>query len=354
MPSRKGFGIEGAMHPRSATFVMCLCVPLLAGVAQAAAIDVELIAGAIVGKGKPALVLTLNRPVANIELSLIGEPGPNVRQSTGPLKAFAKKRFDFDIPMGTVSFAGQLEVTYPDKTTATMPLKFAVELSPPFEIKTSKAELNLAEAELHFTMTRAAGRCEHEILVENQPLITGVTNFSGQAAGTPLLLTWKKHGEDDLVLKIRLICWDATGAFYTDPPTELLPWSLEIPHEEVNFASGKWDILNTEQPKVDRALQEITTAARRYGQLLDVQLYVIGYTDTVSDNASNLTLSINRARAIAEYFRKKGVRIAIFYTGFGEERLAVPTPDNTDEIQNRRVRYIIGQEQPEPAVWKKL
>jgi len=73
-----------------------------------------------------------------------------------------------------------------------------------------------------------------------------------------------------------------------------------------------------------------------------MQLYVAGHTDTVGTSASNRKLSLARARAIATYFKSKGLRIPIAFAGFGEDVLLVKTADETDERRNRRVDYVLG------------
>ena len=85
---------------------------------------------------------------------------------------------------------------------------------------------------------------------------------------------------------------------------------------------------------------------RKYKQWADVKLYILGHTDTVGANASNRTLSFNRAKSIGGSFRRKGVRIPILYDGFGEDALLVQTADETDEPKNRRADYILSVESP--------
>ena len=74
----------------------------------------------------------------------------------------------------------------------------------------------------------------------------------------------------------------------------------------------------------------------------------------------NLGLSQKRALSIARRFRKMGFRYPIFYQGFGERGLKVPTPDETDEPRNRRAEYVLAAEPPPIDVpgaatrWKRL
>jgi hypothetical protein len=86
--------------------------------------------------------------------------------------------------------------------------------------------------------------------------------------------------------------------------------------------------------------------------LTGLSLRVEGYTDTVNDTTSNLTLSANRASSVIQELKNPtsgtlppnvggGIPGSKFNPtngkGYGETRLSIPTPDETDERRNRRV-----------------
>jgi outer membrane protein OmpA-like peptidoglycan-associated protein len=129
--------------------------------------------------------------------------------------------------------------------------------------------------------------------------------------------------------------------------TEYFAWQEEMRRQD-------------EQAKLDESISKALDAIRKFGKFADVTLFVAGHTDTVGPTGSNRTLSLNRARSIAAYFRKKGVTIPIRYEGFGEAALAVGTDDEVDDPRNRRAQYIIAIETPRlsngrlPAKWQKL
>jgi outer membrane protein OmpA-like peptidoglycan-associated protein len=78
-----------------------------------------------------------------------------------------------------------------------------------------------------------------------------------------------------------------------------------------------------------------------------VSQYVAGYTDTVGSTADNQALSERRARAIADYFVKRGLTgMPIYARGFGEGALAVKTADDVPEAKNRRALYIVSSFMP--------
>jgi outer membrane protein OmpA-like peptidoglycan-associated protein len=75
---------------------------------------------------------------------------------------------------------------------------------------------------------------------------------------------------------------------------------------------------------------------------MKMKLYIAGHTDTVGDSPKNRKLALDRAVAIARYFKKQGIAIPIAVAGFGEDVLKVKTADNTDERGNRRADYVLG------------
>jgi outer membrane protein OmpA-like peptidoglycan-associated protein len=165
--------------------------------------------------------------------------------------------------------------------------------------------------------------------------------FHGEPAGTPLTVEWPESSGK--VLKIAIKAYD-TETFFDG--VELFPWQIDIPHQEVNFDTGKWDVRPSEKSKLEDSYSKIQDAVLKYGTLAKIKLFIAGHTDTVGTNESNRTLSLNRARSIGSYLRNRGISIPIQYEGFGEEALLVPTPDNTDEEKNRRAEYIISVENP--------
>ena len=327
---------------------LALLLPPLA--ASADDIEVGLIGKALVGKDKPALVLKANKAVKRAHAKLEGA-GRTFHLRSDGIKAGRSVDLTFDAPKGTHRYSGTLTVEFVDGTGGEMPLSFDATVGGPPKLEVPYERLDLKASSLELAMDASAGKCEYEVLFDGKPDRTGVREFGGEAPGTWLRVGWQPHGADDVVLRIGLTCFDRDG-YYTK--LELFPWKLAIPHEDVTFATGKAEIEPAEAPKLDRALADIDTAIRRYGRVIKVRLFVAGHTDTVGDHESNRALSRARAQAIAAYFRKHGVSVPILYAGFGEDRLAVSTPDETDERQNRRAEYTISVEEPIRTSWTKL
>ncbi len=175
-----------------------------------------------------------------------------------------------------------------------------------------------------------------------------------------LSFNWRS---DDDVFMLFLRGEDEYGRFAEH---KLVPWSVEIPHSEINFDSGKAIVKPGESPKIDEALavlfhelEAIERANKAVHGTLQPKLYIVGFTDTVGPTGSNDVLSNDRAKAIAKYFYDRGVWVEIHYGGRGERALRVQTPDNFDEVRNRRALYLVALQPPSsggdiPAHWSKL
>ena len=146
--------------------------------------------------------------------------------------------------------------------------------------------------------------------------------------GEVVLLDVKVHGEN---------AW--AGFTYS-------PWFLDIPHDDVLFESNSADIPATETHKLQATLRDLHEVLEKYGEMVPVKLYIAGCTDTVGDGGHNQDLSLRRARAISQWLQQSGYDHPIYYYGFGERFLAVPTGDGVDEARNRRVLYLVGANPP--------
>jgi outer membrane protein OmpA-like peptidoglycan-associated protein len=232
-------------------------------------------------------------------------------------------------------------------------LALAAAAGTPLRIEVDRARVDLPGHKLEVRMNHRAGRVELKVFgpTGEAPLVDRSEDFAGRPAGEPLVVTWPDPGGE--VARLDLRAYDADG-YYVG--VALIPWSVTIPHEEVNFATDSATITAAESPKLEGSLKLISDALARHHNLGPIKLFIAGHTDTVGAPAYNLRLSQRRAQAIAGWFRKHGLRLPIFYEGFGEQSLLVATPDETDEVRNRRVDYILAVEEPAlkgaRAAWK--
>lgn len=105
----------------------------------------------------------------------------------------------------------------------------------------------------------------------------------------------------------------------------------------VYFPSGSWALT----PQAEQALTPLARALNS-PQLIQYRFRIEGHTDTVGDPRSNQILSERRAATVRAYLiqRWSVAPERLQATGFGENQLLVPTPDETSNPSNRRVQVL--------------
>jgi outer membrane protein OmpA-like peptidoglycan-associated protein len=236
----------------------------------------------------------------------------------------------------------------------------AVASPAPIHVAYDTAHLDLDKHVLQFKPSRAVTEATLTAIGEDgSELGTGSATYT-DAPTDWLAITWKQPPNTKvMMLKLRVAAADGAAT-----NVQLVPWSVSVEHEDVNFKTDSAALEPDEAAKLDASLAKIKDVVAHAEKFMKVQLYIAGHTDTVGPSAKNRKLSFDRAVAIGKYFRSKGLAIAIAVAGFGEDVLKVPTPDNTDERANRRADYVVGPVGGQPpfggaylkakATWKKL
>jgi outer membrane protein OmpA-like peptidoglycan-associated protein len=224
------------------------------------------------------------------------------------------------------------------------------------QIEIDRSKVDIEHHRLEVQMNRPAARVEVKVFGENKEILAEETvTPRNSSAGEPILVRWTQPDQTPIAL-IEIRGWDTEDNWVG---VAIIPWSVNIPHEEVNFETDSATIRKTEVRKLQESLSRINSALERYRQLGKIQLFIAGHTDTVGTPAYNFDLSRRRAQSIAGWFVKNGLTIPVAFEGFGETALLVETKDEVDEPRNRRVDYILAIEPPvnkkgRPAAWKYL
>lgn len=323
--------------------------------AAADAVSVGLNGRAQIGKSLPYLEIAIHEPIAGFKVHLTRSDGKTLDLKGGG-RPGQVRRIELQQPEGKFHYTGELTVVFKSSEPASMPLDFDAELWGPLKLTLDKKDVDLVNRTVKLRANRPVVKAAVQVVMDTGAVaMDREIPIDNDTAGAPFEISWPK--DEKRVMKIAIRAYDASTFF---DGVEIFPWQVDIPHEEVNFDSGQWDIRADEEPKLEQSLQRIGEAVRKYGHLANLRLYIAGHTDTVGTEASNRTLSLNRARAIGAWFRKHGLRVPIFYEGFGEQALLVSTADETDEPKNRRAEYIIAVEEPTlartpfPPNWRKL
>lgn len=326
---------------RTALCALALLTPALASAGND--LEVELQPSVQVGGGQPLLIVVARNPLESVRLDLRrSTDGRRLRSRVGPLRR--GDRHAFPLPLkgpGEARYTGTLKATT-GSGEGSMPIDVGVRMLPPLTIRVEADDLNLEARTLTFLPSRPVERVELSVMSD-----TGAPLGSTEQEVTPdesgkILVTWDQ--EPGRVFRISIKAFDADGLYGGHA---LFPWRVQIPHQEVVFETGKAVIRPSEIKKLKASLRELQAQLSRYGKLASgVKVFVAGHTDTVGDRKSNQLLSERRARAIGRWFRSNGIRVPMRYAGVGEDWLLIKTPDETDEVRNRRAEYIVAIDAP--------
>ncbi|HLK37787.1 MAG TPA: OmpA family protein [Polyangiaceae bacterium] len=210
------------------------------------------------------------------------------------------------------------------------------------QIAIDKSKVDLALHHLEVKASHDLAKLTLKVTGESGATLADVTReFSSYPAGKALVVEWQPSS-DEPVVRIEVFVYDQDGYY---KGVALTPWTVTIPHEEVNFKHDSAAIEDSEKPKLEASFVKVTEALARHPEI-HVTLFIGGHTDTVGDAGYNLRLSRLRAQAIAKWFRQRGLKIPIAFEGFGESALLVKTADEVDEPRNRRVDYILSVDEP--------
>jgi outer membrane protein OmpA-like peptidoglycan-associated protein len=299
---------------------------------------------------KPSITVTATEAVTGLQLDIERqEDHRSFHVKAGPLKVGDKTELQIgDGKAGRAHWKGKLivraasgestsEVTFESNTGAA---------GGGLKIGYDRAHLDLEHERLQFTVSRPAATARLLVVTDDGAELPGEErSIAGQRAGQWISIDWKPTASAVLRLELTVKTVDGDAVI-----ARLVPWSVSIPHEEVVFASGEATIQPSEEKKLDASYQKIVGTidkVRKHEPNLDVRVYIAGHTDTVGSAEDNRKLSQARAKAIARWFRDRGLPMPLYYAGFGEDQPKVKTADNVDEPRNRRVDYVVGVEEPQ-------
>lgn len=308
------------------------------------------------GANQPALIVNNSRAIKKLDVTLTDERGKKQTLRAASLGAGSRKTLTFKQGEGTSSYKASLAVVWGDGEADTFSLDFQATRVGKLALDVKSEDVDLDHMKLQARANNPATAIELVITGESGEVIwSGREAFDPPAApGTNLAIAWDSPPEKILTMQLKV--HDVAG-FWVG--LKITPFTIDIPHESLVFDSGSSAIRPDQAPKLEATWALIQDALQKHGTLLQLKLFIAGYTDTVGDKASNRALSASRAASIAGWFRKRGLRIPIYYAGYGEEVLAKPTPDETEEQANRRAKYILSSHTPSGAElprndWKPL
>ncbi len=341
------------MMRRAVVIALVLTVPLTA-MADSEMLGLQIRAKVQIGGDKPAFVITPQIGIKSLKIALKNQAtGRTTTLRTGRVGRGRTKALGWKQGVGTQKWEATFHAQWAkgDKDTWTITLESTV--YPKIQSNVRKSDVNLDDRSITVRLNQPAARVDLKVWGDDAKVFhEDSTDFEDMDAGQDLEVTWEQP-DGVGVLKIELKVWSTFGFWIG---TEISPFEVDIPHDDVEFDFGKSNVRPSEAPKIDATMEMLNKMLRRYGSLVKLQLYVAGFTDSVGSKASNQSLSEQRARSIGAYFRRKGIKVPIYFKGFGETHQAVKTPDETKEARNRRAVYKLSAGTPRElgGAWRRL
>lgn len=311
------------------------------------------------GQGLPQVYIQANEDFRKLDLICERSDGQTVTMSAGSVKRGSKTTFDLKQPEGELSYDCEARGYYgsSDEEYFDLYFRFDAFLGGGLGIEVPREQIDLKSMSLTARSDRVIGAAHLTVTSPDGIVFDEDCDVGTNDAGDDLYMDWHGASGTRDVLKLDVKLTDRWGFYAFE---EIFPWSLEIPHEDINFDTNEHAIRTDEQRKIDSAYDEMGAIVGRYSKYVEVRLYIAGYTDTVGNPGDNQGLSERRARSIAQAFRTRGFSGPIYYQGFGEAALAVPTEDGVDMEANRRAVYVLASRPPVPSPefprgnWRKL
>lgn len=301
---------------------------------------------------QPAFMVTPSLPLAHL-LVEVSAGGEVYTFEQADLPAGQTVRFSWErnpsVTNADVYVLGEFAAGHTEQVQIPIAYDYGGQLT----IDLSTANADLQQKTLTVRASAAVERAEVVAYGERRSVLSR-DEISLNSGPGDIVIPWQGDARDVVLLDVTLHAGNSWSSFTYSP------WFLDIPHEDVLFASDSAEIPEAENWKLEATLRELQDVLDKYGDVVPVQVYIAGCTDTVGNAAHNKDLSLRRARAIATWLRGHGYSNPLYYHGYGESFLAVSTGDGVDEPANRRVLYMVAANPPPassgipPAQWRPL
>ncbi len=209
---------------------------LLPAVALAQTVEMQLHNEVPAGQ-KPSLTVKPAVPVTRLQLSLTRDDGKSFAAEHGPLRVGQSATLGFgDSRGGHFEWKGKLVAIFPDGNRESFELVFKSATTGDLKVTYARDHLDLEAHRLDVRLSRPAARAELAVIADDGQVIGGgLTTFHGEPAGSWLRIGWTPTRAAN-VLRLELRATSSDGLTTT---VRLTPWTVGVPHDEVNFEFGK-------------------------------------------------------------------------------------------------------------------
>ena len=301
---------------------------------------------------QPMLSVTVPRAVSSIWIQ-IDAGGQTWDFERSGLSAGAQMKVNWDRNPAVTEALATIRCEFVDGYVEAVQVPVSYSYAGRLEVDLSRASADVEKRTVSVSVSQRVDKADITAFGERKVVLDQRTVEISDGPGQ-ISIPWIGDAADVVLIDVKLHAGNAWAGFTYSP------WFLNIPHEDVVFETGSWEVVSAEEHKLHSLKQKLERVVEKYGSVVDVQLYIGGCTDTVGSVASNQSLSQQRARSIGSWLASNGETIPIYFYGFGENWLAEETGDGVDNAVNRRAVYMGGANPPPasagvpPARWSRL
>lgn len=292
-------------------------------------------------KGYPSFSFTPDKRIADLKVIIKKEGKIFIKKNYKNIAKGVKKIIKLKQKEGQINYTISIKGSHFDEESIEDSFEMKGVRVKPIKLFFKASDVDVENQDVKFDASREITKVEVTIYNTQKKEIYKKETEINPPSKKGINVTWDKLNDE--ILTININAYDKWNYW---SGMNINPFSVHIPHKEIEFASGKWGVDKKEMPKMKDSYKKVDDAIKKYGKALKLKLYITGYTDTVGDKNSNLRLSEKRARSIALTFKKLGLKIPVYYQGFGESVLRKATKDEVDEVRNRRAIYILSSQSP--------
>lgn len=126
---------------------------------------------------------------------------------------------------------------------------------------------------------------------------------------------------------------DKSKPFLMDVPMQPIDTGSVIELKNVFFETAKFDLKPESKAELNKLVAFLNSNKTMHGELS-------GHTDNVGEKKMNMTLSLNRAKAVYDYLVANGIDAKrLTYKGFGDTRPKVKNDSDANRAINRRTEF---------------
>jgi hypothetical protein len=240
---------------------------------------------------------------AHVEVRIDGAAGPT--RALAKLDAGASRSVTWPAKAGSHECEVRVVGTREGLPFDTL-VRARVDVVAPLEVKLAPKDVDLRKRQLRFFTSSGVSFAELSLYdLDGKAVHKATTRFEPRAHKQGYALTWPELAQLPARIGLRVFATDDT---WTD--VEWSPLEIEVPHEPIYFEDTFADAGTLEKLSGAYAVLQLTLS--EHTELHGLRVYVLG---TGVDGAES-DEAMQRALAVAAYFRERGLALPIYVGGF--------------------------------------